>query len=239
MFASQKCTGQILTSGSTCINGILDAPPRDGVVDDFARDARPCPICRTEVKRDDLFPAKAFFNPETWQQQELVDETAGLDIKPFSLFVKQEGSSSAKRKRELNDDVDSKRVKTEDKGKGKAKVEPDVDDDDNGENLDDVDIEDVEPSTKMKRIADLLDMWKEVDASQKTLIFCSFVEMLELMAVFLRKRGIKYVLYTGKMKTEDRDEAIREFSKVGEGTPTVMLISLKCGGGELRLTRSS
>ena len=160
-----------------------------------------------------------------------------MDIKPFPLFVKQEGGSSAKRKRELNDDDDHKRVKIEDKGKGKAKAEPDVDDD--GENLEDVGIQDVEPSTKMKRIADLLDMWKAVDASQKTLIFCSFVEMLELMAVFLEKRGIKYVLYTGKMKTEDRDEAIREFSEPGEGTPTVMLISLKCGGGESRSMGSS
>lgn len=200
------------------------------MVDDVvARDARPCPICRSEVKRDDIYPAKAFFDPDAWQQD--LDEEADeeLDVKPFSVFVKQEPGSSAKRKRSALDEVpDIKRVKIE--GKGKAKAEPDADDEDG--NLDNVDIEDVLPSTKMKRIADLLAMWDEVDSTQKTLIFCSFVEMLELMGVYLRKKGIKYVLYTGKMKTDDRDEAIRQFSQAGEDTPKVMLISLKCGGGE-------
>lgn len=84
----------------------------------------------------------------------------------------------------------------------------------------------------MKKIADLLDLWYDVDPTQKTLIFCSFVEMLELMSVFLNKGGVKHVLYTGKMKTRERDEVIQQFQKSGEKTPRVMLISLKCGGGE-------
>jgi SNF2 family DNA or RNA helicase len=124
------------------------------------------------------------------------------------------------------------------KGKGRAN-----DDDD------EMDIEDVLPSTKMKRIGEswppvhenslannalgeLIDYWSEVDPTQKTLIFSSFVEMLELMAVYLRKRGVKYVLYTGKLKPLEREDAIKRFIAQGVDTPTVMLISLKCGGGE-------
>ena len=120
------------------------------------------------------------------------------------------------------------------KGKGKAKAEP-QDDCEPENDLDNVDIEDVLPSTKMKRVGDLLDMWKEIDASQKTLIFCSFVEMLELMSVYLRKRGIAHVRYNGRMKIAEREEAIRQFKETGPDSPTVMLISLKCGGGKSSL----
>jgi len=85
----------------------------------------------------------------------------------------------------------------------------------------------------MKRVGDLLDMWHEIDPTQKTLIFCSFVEMLELMSVYLRKRGIDHVRYNGRMKMAEREEAIQKFKETGDKSPTVMLISLKCGGGQL------
>jgi len=121
----------------------------------------------------------------------------------------------------------AKRFKGKGKGKAKAEEQDELEND-----LDNVDIEDVLPSTKMKRVGDLLDMWHEIDPTQKTLIFCSFVEMLELMSVYLRKRGINHVRYNGRMKVDEREDAIRQFKEIGEKTPSVMLISLKCGGGQ-------
>ena len=128
------------------------------------------------------------------------------------------------------EEKDAKDIKPDVKGKGKARAEPDETDEPT--ELEDVDIEDVLPSTKMKKIGDLLDLWRDVDPTQKTLIFCSFVEMLELMSVYLRKRNVNHVLYTGKMKMDERDAVIQQFQASGDETPRVMLISLKCGGGE-------
>lgn len=166
-----------------------------------------------------------FFDPK-----ELEDEE---DVKPFPLFVKRSvrrdiSYQACAHEQGSSDEEDVK--PTDLKGKGKAKAEPD---DETAEiALENVDIEDVLPSTKMNKIAQLLDVWTDVDPTQKTLIFCSFVEMLELMSVFLKKRDIKHVMYTGKMSMEERDNVIKQFQKSGDKTPKVMLISLKCGGGE-------
>ena len=58
-----------------CIEGILTAPMR-GDMDEaqdalFARHARPCPLCRSEVSRQTLYRASAFFDPTDYDD---VDE---------------------------------------------------------------------------------------------------------------------------------------------------------------------
>ena len=80
---------------------------------------------------------------------------------------------------------------------------------------------------------DVLDaVYDDDDPAQKTLIFCTFVEMLELMAVFLERRGIPYIMYTGKLKQDDRADAVARFNDTKNPRgPRVMLISMKCGGG--------
>jgi SNF2 family DNA or RNA helicase len=103
--------------------------------------------------------------------------------------------------------------------------------------LGDVDIEDVEPSTKMQRVGAILENIRAIDPTQKTLVFSSFVELLELMRVYLRKKGIKHLLYTGRMKLPEREANLKAFS--AEGGPEVLLMSLKAGAVGLNLTAAS
>ena len=89
----------------------------------------------------------------------------------------------------------------------------------------------------MQRVGAVLENLRAIDPTQKTLIFSSFVELLQLVSVYLRKREVKHLLYTGQMPMSEREANIKAFS--AEGGPEVLLMSLKAGAVGLNLTAAS
>ncbi|KAF8488076.1 SNF2 family N-terminal domain-containing protein [Gautieria morchelliformis] len=112
------------------------------------------------------------------------------------------------------------------------------------------------PSTKMKEMMSLLKEWadKEDTKNEKvcqvsvqsrysfsptfqTIVISQWTSCLDLIADYLDENGFTFVRYQGDMSRLARDEAVRIF--MSQGKARVMLMSLKCGGVGLNLTRAN
>ncbi|KIJ33059.1 hypothetical protein M422DRAFT_265089 [Sphaerobolus stellatus SS14] len=121
------------------------------------------------------------------------------------------------------------------KGKGKAvmKHEPDVE-----EILEDMNIdEDLVPSAKMARMAELIKQWRTECPDDKIICYSQWTSMISLIEKALKKDNIDSVRFDGKMTRIARDEAVTQFKK--HNGPPIMLISLKCGGVGLNLVEAN
>lgn len=93
------------------------------------------------------------------------------------------------------------------------------------------------PSTKMNHMMEHLEKWAKQSPGDKTIIISQWTECLKLVSDFLAEKKIPHVKYQGSMSRSQRDQAVRVFM-VGN-TAQVMLMSLKCGGVGLNLTRAN
>ncbi|KAG0702167.1 SNF2 family N-terminal domain-containing protein [Suillus ampliporus] len=93
------------------------------------------------------------------------------------------------------------------------------------------------PSTKMNQMMEHLEKWAKEDPSDKTIIISQWTECLKLVSDFLAEKKIPHVKYQGSMSRNQRDQAVRVFMM--GNTAQVMLMSLKCGGVGLNLTRAN
>ncbi|KIK40408.1 hypothetical protein CY34DRAFT_807271 [Suillus luteus UH-Slu-Lm8-n1] len=93
------------------------------------------------------------------------------------------------------------------------------------------------PSTKMNHMMEHLEKWAKQSPGDKTIIISQWTECLKLVSDFLAEKKIPHVKYQGSMSRNQRDQAVRVFM-VGN-TAQVMLMSLKCGGVGLNLTRAN
>ncbi|KAA1473050.1 hypothetical protein DENSPDRAFT_219273 [Dentipellis sp. KUC8613] len=93
------------------------------------------------------------------------------------------------------------------------------------------------PSTKMKHMMELLQQWAKTHPDEKTLVISQWTQCLQLVSDYLIENGIAHVKYQGDMDRRKRDAAVRVFMSK-ENAP-VMLMSLKCGGVGLNLTRAN
>jgi len=91
-------------------------------------------------------------------------------------------------------------------------------------------IKGIKESGKFEQLKDML---KEIiSEGHRILLFSQFVDMLDLIKVWLEKEGIKFEYLTGK--TKNRQEAVENFNN--DPTIPIFLISLKAGGTGLNLT---
>ncbi|KAL5498669.1 hypothetical protein ACEPAH_2024 [Sanghuangporus vaninii] len=93
------------------------------------------------------------------------------------------------------------------------------------------------PSTKMKHMMNNLETCAREHPDEKTMIISQWTQALDLVSNYLTRKGIKHVKFQGDMSRERRDKAVRIFMKKNDAT--VMLMSLKCGGVGLNLTRAN
>ncbi|KAF9220758.1 hypothetical protein BS17DRAFT_786466 [Gyrodon lividus] len=93
------------------------------------------------------------------------------------------------------------------------------------------------PSTKMKKMMEHLLKWAEENSGEKTIVVSQWTEALKLVSSYLSENEIGHVKYQGSMNRAERDKAVRVFM-VSDKAP-VMLMSLKCGGVGLNLTRAN
>ncbi|GAA6022649.1 hypothetical protein JCM8202_005034 [Rhodotorula sphaerocarpa] len=94
-----------------------------------------------------------------------------------------------------------------------------------------------EPSTKILWAFNELDRMFKENPTDKVIIISSFTSALELMDQFLQRKGIRTCRYQGDRNISEREQAIRVLKKSKKCR--VMLLSLKCGGVGLTLTRAN
>ncbi|KAJ6590535.1 SNF2 superfamily protein [Mycena vulgaris] len=93
------------------------------------------------------------------------------------------------------------------------------------------------PSKKMKHMMEILQKLAEDHPDEKTLIISQWTGCLTIVSAYLTECGIVHVKYQGDMNTNKRDQAVQVF--MSKDKARVMLMSLKCGGVGLNLTRAN
>ncbi|KAF6753723.1 SNF2 family N-terminal domain-containing protein [Ephemerocybe angulata] len=93
------------------------------------------------------------------------------------------------------------------------------------------------PSTKMKFMMELIKKIFKANPEEKILIVSQWTACLSLVSDYLTEKGIGHVKYQGDMNRDKRDIAVRVF--MSKEKAKIMLMSLKCGGVGLNLTRAN
>ncbi|KAJ7039861.1 SNF2 superfamily protein [Mycena alexandri] len=93
------------------------------------------------------------------------------------------------------------------------------------------------PSTKMKEMMDVLKKLMEEHPDEKTLVISQWTGCLTIVSDYLTEAGIVHVKYQGDMSSTKREAAIQVF--MSKDKARVMLMSAKCGGVGLNLTRAN
>ncbi|WVO21837.1 uncharacterized protein IAS62_003157 [Cryptococcus decagattii] len=231
-------------AGDECLENIFNSAQGNADLndDDVQAGRRKCPLCRSVIDKAKIFRASAFMPVENdneddedddWgsQAEEMDDEDVDICAKLEELND-DDMSEKKKGKRKAVDSFVSKKKKRKSKGKDVEGAEDKLQDVN-----DEVSIEDVLPSTKMKKLGELIDAIVEQDPSQKIIVFSQFVEYIDLCSIFLRRRNIPHAKYVGSMKQDEREDTIKSFncSVEEDKSPRCLLMSLKCGGVGLNL----
>ncbi|KAG5651444.1 hypothetical protein H0H81_008625 [Sphagnurus paluster] len=82
--------------------------------------------------------------------------------------------------------------------------------------------DELEPSTKMLALVDLLQEWES--SGDKTIVYSQWTSMLDLLDILFSRYGIQSLRFDGKMDRFQRDSVLSTFKK--PGGPKVILISL-------------
>ncbi|KAK8869977.1 hypothetical protein IAR55_000547 [Kwoniella newhampshirensis] len=237
-FVDEQVTPCCHSFCATCLEDVFNAPTGNADMrdEDVQAGRRNCPLCRAVIDRNRVFRAEAFMpqmeeddDDGSSSQAEEASEPDEAKREPqddddFEVSDKKKG------KRRAIDDGGAGSLKKSKKGKEKASGAPE---DTTGQMA----MEDVLPSTKMEKLGALIDAINEEDSSQKIIVFSQFVQYIDLCGLYLGRRGVNYVSYVGSMKQEEREETIQKFNRPAEeeGSPRVILMSLKCGGVGLNL----
>ncbi|WRT66925.1 uncharacterized protein IL334_003890 [Kwoniella shivajii] len=224
-----------------CIEDVFNGPMNQADLGDADVQAgrRACPLCRSAIEKGKVFRADAFkpHNEEDDQSEIAEEDAVEGDIEAKLEAGEDDGYEEGDRKgkRKANGDVKPRLVKK--KKPEQVKLDPDAEDP-LADVAEDLTMDNVPPSTKMKRLGQLIDQVNEKDASDKIIIFSQFVEYIELCSLYLNRRGVKHVRYIGAMKQDEREKVLKEFNistKLEPDSPKVILMSLKCGGVGLNL----
>lgn len=89
-------------------------------------------------------------------------------------------------------------------------------------------------SSKIERIMEKLDEVLTRDSHSKVVIFCHFLQMMELLGQDMAFHSINHVKMTGSLSTNQRKEVIKKFTN--DKRIRVFMISIQAGGVGLNLT---
>ncbi|KAJ6542826.1 SNF2 family N-terminal domain-containing protein [Mycena capillaripes] len=95
--------------------------------------------------------------------------------------------------------------------------------------------DDLEPSTKMLAMMQLLKEWEST--GDKTICYSQWTSMLDLIEILFSRHGIRSLRFDGKMDRAERERVLATFKKTGG--PKVILISTKCGSVGLNLVAAN
>ncbi|KAJ6476379.1 SNF2 family DNA-dependent ATPase [Mycena sanguinolenta] len=95
--------------------------------------------------------------------------------------------------------------------------------------------DDLEPSTKMLAMMQLLKEWEAT--GDKVIVYSQWTSMLDLIEILFSRHGIRNLRFDGKMDRAQRDSVLATFKRAGG--PKVILISTKCGSVGLNLVAAN
>ncbi|GAU25269.1 hypothetical protein TSUD_17820 [Trifolium subterraneum] len=100
-----------------------------------------------------------------------------------------------------------------------------------------VDIENnLTESSKLSKLFDFLEQIQKF-SDEKSIVFSQWTSFFDLLENPLRKRGIGFLRFDGKLTQKQREKVLKEFNDTKE--KRVLLMSLKAGGVGLNLTAAS
>ncbi|XP_028587090.2 helicase-like transcription factor isoform X1 [Podarcis muralis] len=94
-------------------------------------------------------------------------------------------------------------------------------------------------SSKVNALMHALIKLRKQNPAVKSLIVSQFTKFLSLIEIPLKESGFAFARLDGSMTRKQRVQAIQQFQSNAEGSPTIMLLSLKAGGVGLNLTAAS
>ncbi|GAB2294479.1 DNA repair protein rad5b [Dionaea muscipula] len=92
-------------------------------------------------------------------------------------------------------------------------------------------------SSKVTKLLDCLESIRNSGSGEKSIVFSQWTTFLDLLEIPLKRRGINYLRFDGKLTQKNREKVLHEFNETRE--KTVLLMSLKAGGVGLNLTAAS
>ncbi|GAV82378.1 SNF2_N domain-containing protein/Helicase_C domain-containing protein/HIRAN domain-containing protein/zf-C3HC4_2 domain-containing protein [Cephalotus follicularis] len=92
-------------------------------------------------------------------------------------------------------------------------------------------------SSKVSKLLECLERIRRSGSGEKSIVFSQWTSFLDLLEIPLRRRGIGYLRFDGKLVQKQRERVLKEFSETKE--KMVLLMSLKAGGVGLNLTAAS
>ncbi|KAF8633893.1 hypothetical protein AX15_001196 [Amanita polypyramis BW_CC] len=209
-----------------CIMDVLNIPSVEDT-DEIAKykgDERPCPVCRSPISKDKLFSRAAF-------ESAINDNNAGsskpenTDEDDLSDFIVPNAGEKRTPRRikkgfHLQESVEESEETLVENANKAFKLIPRF-----------------LPSTKMKYMMEAVKKILDEKPDEKALVISQWTSCLSLVSGYLNEFDISHIKYQGNMRRPERDRAIRDFMT---GTNArVMLMSLKCGGVGLNLTRAN
>ncbi|CAN7027350.1 unnamed protein product [Brassica rapa subsp. trilocularis] len=92
-------------------------------------------------------------------------------------------------------------------------------------------------SSKVSELIKCLEKIRMSGTGEKSIVFSQWTSFLDLLEIPLRRRGIEFLRFDGKLAQKAREKVLKEFNETKQ--KTVLLMSLKAGGVGLNLTAAS
>ncbi|WZZ73012.1 hypothetical protein YC2023_084382 [Brassica napus] len=92
-------------------------------------------------------------------------------------------------------------------------------------------------SSKVSELIKCLEKIRMSGTGEKSIVFSQWTSFLDLLEIPLRRRGIGFLRFDGKLAQKAREKVLKEFNETKQ--KTVLLMSLKAGGVGLNLTAAS
>ncbi|KAF8486693.1 SNF2 family N-terminal domain-containing protein [Gautieria morchelliformis] len=207
-----------------CLNDLFKSPPNGLDVQDAAyaqamqSGTRSCPVCRGDIHPEKVFKVSAF-EPTMEELNALRNELNGPELVDMTL-------------------EDDTPIPVDEKGKGKGKATVKDEEDLDGLDLASLDRGDnFDPSAKMLKMTEFIKEWMTTAPDDKIICYSQWTSMITLVETLLHRDNIETIRFDGKMSRLSRDIAISRFKK--RSGPSIMLISLKCGGVGLNLVEAN
>ncbi|KAL1191304.1 DNA repair protein RAD5B [Cardamine amara subsp. amara] len=92
-------------------------------------------------------------------------------------------------------------------------------------------------SSKVSELLKCLEKIKRSGSGEKSIVFSQWTSFLDLLEIPLRRKGIEFLRFDGKLAQKAREKVLKEFNETKQ--KTILLMSLKAGGVGLNLTAAS
>ncbi|KAL7416498.1 SNF2 family N-terminal domain-containing protein [Mrakia frigida] len=218
----------------TCIDDLHAANPEDPEADP---NEKSCPTCRGKLTTSTLFKSMAF-EEEPEEPNDIIPGSKIEDLDededlPESSMI---GAGQGRRNKMAIIDSDDEDVKpkVDVKGKGRA-VRSESPEENKYEDRED--IHNIHASTKLQRMLDLINLWAEEHPDDKIIIFSQWVKFIDIIQVVLNREDHRFLRYEGSMSRAAREANVKKF--MTQEKCRILVISLKCGGVGLNLTRAN